>query len=56
MSSDGWKVIWFGVFCVVIIGLAWGTTLYLSSSSPPPPQTRMLTPATMPASQRVLVP
>jgi hypothetical protein len=38
MSSDGWKVIWFGVFCVVVMIVAWYATSYLSSSTTPATQ------------------
>ena len=47
MSSDGWKVVWFGVFCGVVILVAWGAMSYLSSSTATPTPT----PATAPATQ-----
>ena len=38
MSSDGWKMLWFGVFCAVVMLVAWLATSYLSSSTNPATQ------------------
>jgi hypothetical protein len=40
MSSDAWKIVWFGVFCAVVIALAWAATSYLSSTTTSNPATR----------------
>jgi hypothetical protein len=31
MSSDGWKILWFGVFCLTVIAVAWAATSCLST-------------------------
>jgi hypothetical protein len=38
MSSDGWKVVWFGAICVVVTIVAWYATSYLATSSTPATQ------------------